>query len=197
MQAPSADPGPGGGTIPFSSLIFTGVVSISIDSSNIAGGAVILPSQPGYPPYSVLQYTPGQPLPTNGPVTLTLNAGFLVDEWGNTNASQSVTLTATGGVGTVYYQASPARNTAPVQTARSSVGSPFLFHGQYFDYDTGLIYLRARFYDPFSGMYFEPDPMGYEDSVNHYAGLGNKLRSGMRQIPAGLRTSGRRTTNMR
>ena len=58
VQAPSADPGPGGGIVPFSSLIFTGrVVSISIDSSNIAGGAVLLPSQPGYPPYSVLQYT--------------------------------------------------------------------------------------------------------------------------------------------
>jgi len=57
--------------------------------------------------------------------------------------------------------------------ARSSIGSPFLFHGQYFDYDTGLIYLRTRFYDPYSGMFFEPDPLGYEDSVNLYAGMKN------------------------
>ena len=68
-------------------------------------------------------------------------------------------------------------NTAPVQTARSSVGSPFLFHGQYFDYDTGLLYLRSRFYDPFSGMFLEPDPLGYEDSVNPYAGFGNNPAS--------------------
>jgi RHS repeat-associated protein len=54
-----------------------------------------------------------------------------------------------------------------------------LFHGQYFDADAGLLYLRARFYDPSTGMYLQHDPIGYEDSPNLYAGLG--------QNPASLR----------
>lgn len=67
----------------------------------------------------------------------------------------------------------------------STVGSPILFHGQYFDYDTGLIYLRARFYDPFAGMFLEPDPQGYEDSVNPYAAMGNNPVG--RRDPSGRR----------
>ncbi len=108
-----------------------------------------------------------------GPVTLTVNPGTLVDEWGNTNGTETVSFQVFSQTGLVYYAAEPVPQTAAAPLARSSIGSPFLFHGQYFDYDTGLIYLRARFYDPYSGMMLEPDPLGYEDSVNLYAGMGN------------------------
>jgi RHS repeat-associated protein len=108
-----------------------------------------------------------------GPVTITLNPGTLADEWGNTNATAAVSFQVYSQTGLVYYTAEPFPQTAATPLARSSVGSPFLFHGQYFDYDTGLVYLRARFYDPYSGMFFEPDPIGYEESVNLYAGLKN------------------------
>src|SRR5207249_1371986 len=37
--------------------------------------------------------------------------------------------------------------------------------------DAGLIYMRARFYDPYTGQFLQPDPRGYHDSVNHYAGF--------------------------
>ena len=119
-----------------------------------------------------------------GPVTVTLNAGQVVDEWGNSNATSIISFQVTGVPGTVYYFAEPDPQTTARRLAQSSVGSPFLFHGQYFDYHTGLIYLRARFYDPFSGMFFEPDPMGYEDSVNLYAGMGNNPASN--RDPTGL-----------
>lgn len=108
-----------------------------------------------------------------GPVTVTFNDGTVMDEWGNLNEQEKIDFMLVDEPGTIFYSAQPAPETGASSVARSSVGSSFLFHGQYFDYDTGLIYLRARFYDPFSGMFLEPDPLGYEDSVNLYAGMGN------------------------
>jgi RHS repeat-associated protein len=102
--------------------------------------------------------------------TLRVAAGAFADEWGNSNAAQAVTFSPASAVGTVEYNTDT--NTAPVRVARSTVGSPFLFHGQYFDYDAGLVYLRARFYDPYTGQFLERDPFGYEDSVNLYAAFG-------------------------
>src|SRR6185436_12707179 len=120
-----------------------------------------------YAPYTVIVFTPDAPL-TNR-VDLRVAPGKLTDDWDNHVPEQTVTLTVTGTPGTVYYIAPGNPVTDNGTVTRSTIGSPFLFHGQYFDYDMGLIYLRARFYDPFSGMFLEPDPMGYEDSVNLYS----------------------------
>ncbi|MBX3733953.1 MAG: Ig-like domain-containing protein [Verrucomicrobiae bacterium] len=114
-----------------------------------------------------------------GPVTVAITGGVLADEWGNRNDPAVVSFLPVGTPGIPYYRSIPEPHTAPPQLAQSSVESPFLFHGQYFDYGTGLIYLRARYYDPLSGMFLEPDPLGYEDSVNLYAG--------MRNNPVGIR----------
>jgi RHS repeat-associated protein len=95
------------------------------------------------------------------------------DEWGRTNLAQQFNLTVAGPAGTVLLTNAPAGSTAPLAVARSLAGSPFLFHGQYFDADTGLYYLRARFYDPFTGLFLQRDPAGYADGVNHYAGFAN------------------------
>ncbi|HVV70062.1 MAG TPA: LamG-like jellyroll fold domain-containing protein, partial [Verrucomicrobiae bacterium] len=121
-----------------------------------------------------------------GPVTVSLASGVLSDEWGNLNAGASRSFLANNQSqpGTVYYSAEPEPRTAPGRLARSALGSAILFHGQYFDYESGLLYLRARFYDPFSAMFFEPDPAGYEDSVNLYAGLANNPVSN--RDPTGL-----------
>src|SRR6185295_5137282 len=89
-----------------------------------------------------------------GPVTVKLNPGVLVDEWGNSNETATVSFQWDGDPGNVFYSAEPAPRTAAPRLARSSLESPFLFQGQYFDYDTGLIYLRSRFYDPYSAMFF-------------------------------------------
>ena len=172
VWATTNDPGNGGGIVPWPS-VGTNIVTLSSNSVNIPGSVQLLPSVPGYPPYSVLQFTPVQSLPLSNGVTLTVSAGAVSDDSENTNGTLTMSFQATNQPGSVLYTNKSATSTAPVLAARSSVGSPFLFHGQYFDYDTGLIYLRARFYDPYSGMFLEPDPMGYGDSVNLYAAMGN------------------------
>ncbi len=46
---------------------------------------------------------------------------------------------------------------------------PLRFVGQYADGDTGLHYNRYRFYDPDTGHYLTPDPIGIESALNLYA----------------------------
>lgn len=45
--------------------------------------------------------------------------------------------------------------------------TPFGYSGEYCDAETGLIYLRARYYDPSSGRFISEDPI--RDGVNWYA----------------------------
>lgn len=105
-------------------------------------------------------------------MTLRVLGGAVADEWGLTNAEQVVTFT-NGAPRSV----APFGSTAPPRLARSAVGNPFLFHGAWFDYDAGLAYMRARFYDPFTGHFLQRDPEEYADSVNLYAGFGNNPTS--------------------
>jgi RHS repeat-associated protein len=165
-----------------------GAITLLDNTSNspITGTVTLETSVPGFRPFSVVRFTPSQT--ATGEVTLTLLGGALSDEWGNVNVTRTFTLTNSQAAGAVYFQALPQTDTAPVPLARSDLNSPVLFHGQYFDYDSGLFYLHARFYDPFSGMFFEPDPLGYEGSVNHYAGLANNPVSF--RDPTGLRPKG-------
>ncbi|MFJ8231447.1 RHS repeat-associated core domain-containing protein [Streptomyces sp. NPDC094448] len=51
--------------------------------------------------------------------------------------------------------------------------TPLRFPGQYFDPETGLHYNRHRHYDPASGHYLTPDPLGLLPSPNAYAYVGN------------------------
>jgi RHS repeat-associated protein len=178
VLAPTTDPGLGSGIVTIPALSVSNWLSISVNSTNVAGSAVLLSAYPGFAPYSVIQFTPTQPLAQSNQVSVALAANQAADEWGNLNPPAGATFGVTNGVpGTVYYAASAGLNTAPTSLARSAVGCSFLFHGQYFDYDTGLLYLRSRFYDPFSGMFLQPDPLGYEQSVNHYAAFNNNPAS--------------------
>ncbi|MCR5514659.1 MAG: RHS repeat-associated core domain-containing protein [Bacilli bacterium] len=49
--------------------------------------------------------------------------------------------------------------------SQSFIGNinPFRYRGYYFDSDTGLYYLRARYYDPEIGQFISPDDVGYMD----------------------------------
>ncbi|MBN1803993.1 MAG: hypothetical protein JW837_01960 [Sedimentisphaerales bacterium] len=51
--------------------------------------------------------------------------------------------------------------------------NPYMFTGRRFDYDTGLYYYRARYYNPYIGRFLQTDPVGYGDGINWYAYCGN------------------------
>lgn len=106
-------------------------------------------------------------------VELALQAGSLADEWGNAVAARTLNFTDLTTPGATLFQDSSPPQTAPARLAKSALGQPFLFHGQWFDYDAGLLFLRARHYDPVTGQFLQRDPDGYVASVNAYAGFGN------------------------
>ena len=51
--------------------------------------------------------------------------------------------------------------------------NPFRYCGQYFDNESGLIYLRARYYNPKTGRFINEDPI--RDGLNWYVYCGNNL----------------------
>jgi RHS repeat-associated protein len=137
---------------------------------------------PGLPFGSVFRLTPSGAL--SGNVTVQLVAGGLVDTWGNATPEENLSFTMNSGP-LLATGAVSAGATAPAALPRSAIGNPWLWQGQWFDYDAGLSYMRARHYDPVTGQFLQRDPMQYEDSGNLYAGMGNNAVSF--RDPTGMR----------
>ena len=55
----------------------------------------------------------------------------------------------------------------------SSVVNNIRLPGQYFDQETGLHYNYHRYYDPRTGRYMTPDPVGLQGGLNLFAYVGN------------------------
>lgn len=53
-------------------------------------------------------------------------------------------------------------------------GNTRFFTGREYDKETGLYYLRARYYDPVVGRFMSRDPIGQVDDVNLYGYVGNR-----------------------
>ncbi|MFM5080216.1 RHS repeat-associated core domain-containing protein [Aeromonas veronii] len=50
----------------------------------------------------------------------------------------------------------------------AEVATPLRFQGQYFDAETGLHYNRHRYYQPETGRFITPDPIGLAGGLNNY-----------------------------
>lgn len=137
-----------------------------------SGQTVLAESASGFP-YGHVVFFRGN-IPSGSPVTITIAGNALEDEWGNAVAPVTIPFVAAGPPGTVLFTSGAGiGSTAAQTTSRSVLGNPMLFHGQWFDYDAGLLYLRARCYDPFTGTFLQRDPVQYVDSPNPYGAFRN------------------------
>ncbi|MDT8436702.1 MAG: RHS repeat-associated core domain-containing protein [Gemmatimonadota bacterium] len=80
----------------------------------------------------------------------------------------------------------------PQGAALDSVYNPLRFQAREWDEETGLYYVRARYYDPDTGRFLSPDPIGLEGGINPYVFAGNDpvhLRdpSGLQEVYIGTR----------
>jgi RHS repeat-associated protein len=170
MVFPAVPPGGGTGLVTGAGAI-PSLFALTSGGQSVPGTLEYVEDAPNAPFGSVVRFTPGQPL--NGRVDVVIQPNQLFDVWGHGNMSENFSFPGTGP-GIVFNGA--VTDTAPERRARSAIGNPFLFHGQWFDYDAGLVYMRARFYDPYTGSFLQRDPMQYGDSVNLYSAfLSNPL----------------------
>lgn len=76
----------------------------------------------------------------------------------------------------------------------SRVVNNFRFAGQYYDEETGLHYNYHRYYDPKTGRYLTPDPIGLDGGINPYVySLNNPINLidplGLRSLTEGEKNS--------
>lgn len=73
----------------------------------------------------------------------------------------------------LWGSALPATNAEG--TSSHGADCPLRFPGQYHDAETGLDYNYKRYYDPGTGRYTTPDPLGLAPSTNHHGYVDNPL----------------------
>jgi RHS repeat-associated protein len=60
-----------------------------------------------------------------------------------------------------------------IANQKSAIGNRYTFQGREIDWETGLIYFRARWYNPETGRWLSKDPIGISGGLNQYAFCGN------------------------
>ncbi len=152
------------GLVPLADL--SGVMWLDEGGVSIFGTTTLEEDYPGVTRGSALRFVPNGTPAALGQVTLQMNAGALVDRWMNANAQ--IALQFMWSVGTPHT--GPPQVT-PIVLERSLVGNELGFQSHLMDDDVDLIHMRARVFDPHTGLFLQLDPSGYRDSVNLYAGL--------------------------
>jgi RHS repeat-associated protein len=177
----------GAGGLVSSAADLSGLLTATSGGSAVNGQVSYLESAPGFglPFGTLVRFTPSSS--PSGTVVLDIAANQLFDSAGNGNIAQPVPVPLAGTSGVRFTGV--VSDTRPNRTPASTVGNPFRFQGQYAELDLGLIYMRARFYDPLTGTFLERDPEEYEDSVNLYAGLAQNPASN--RDPTGMAIGGR------
>ena len=84
------------------------------------------------------------------------------------NAHGDVTAAISGTERAATYDYDAFGNTL---VEEGEINNPIRYSGEYLDEETGLIYLRARYYDPSVGRFISEDPI--RDGMNWYAYCGN------------------------
>ena len=146
----------------------SGVVNIQDTSGAVVPSTSTQEDLPGYPQGSVIKLH-NMTLPSPADYSVVFTAGTLVDDWNNGIAG-TTTAVRWDSPGTLY-SGSALGSTRPAEIASSLVGNEVGFQAHLHDSDAGLILMRARVFDPTTGMFLQPDPEGHLDSVNQYAGM--------------------------
>lgn len=105
------------------------------------------------------------------------------------------TLALTDGTGTNVTDRIEYSAYAKVTYRMGTSDTPFLYNGRYgvMTDPNGLLYMRARFYNPYICRFINPDPSGFSGGLNHYAFAdGNPVNS---SDPFGLGVLGENMIN--
>jgi RHS repeat-associated protein len=103
-------------------------------------------------------------------VELEVMGNRLFDRWSNAAGSEQFEIDYEEGYS---YPGANQGSTGPQTISESRVGNVLFFQSHFYDDDADLVHMRARMFNPATGMFLQRDPFGYEDSVNLYAGLKN------------------------
>jgi RHS repeat-associated protein len=97
---------------------------------------------------------------------LAMTCGEQVDYYHNDHFGTPQVLTdGNGGIAWKAAYTPFGEAVASIQTVQNS----FRFPGQYYDQETGLHYNYFRYYNPKTGRYITPDPIGLEGGINLFA----------------------------
>ena len=123
---------------------------------------------PGTEANTTLTFTPSAPLDTTKTHTLHIPPGALQDDWAN-DAALTLPLPAPSAGN---YTGPAAGSTAQPRLGRSTTPNELFFQSHLWIADAGLYHMKARAYDPSTGLFLQRDPVAYVDALNLYAGFG-------------------------
>ena len=124
---------------------------------------------PGTEANTTLTFTPSAPLDTTKTHTLHIPPGALQDDWAN-DAALTLALPAPSAGN---YTGPAAGSTAQPRLGRSTTPNELFFQSHLWVADAGLYHMKARAYDPSTGLFLQRDPVAYLDALNLYAGFAN------------------------
>jgi RHS repeat-associated protein len=171
-----AGPGGVGGTVDIAVTTPTGTATSQASdeytyTSAISGWGVTVSASPTAPTLGGVSTVTATANQDVGPTAFGLSvvdvtAGVVVAHVGSGTTATALVTQASASthrfVGEVDVHGEPdiAAVSTPVQvTWSSSVSNPFGYAGEYTDTESGLVYLRARYYDPATGQFLTRDPL--------------------------------------